>query len=364
MPLIDRLSAVVFDVGHVLYRWDVRALYAKLIDDPARLDWFLANVVTLDWHYQHDAGRDFADTSAELIARFPAERALIEAYGPRWLETIPGPVPGMIALVDEIAARGTPLYAITNFSHEFWPRFRATAPVFDHFRDVLVSGEERLVKPDPAIYARAIERFGIDPATSIFIDDRADNVDAARAAGFQAVVFEGEPALRETLGLTRPALAIRHFTDDLAPDFRAINAQWIEAMYRLEPTDVDVLDHPRARIVDPGGAILFVEAAGHGIVGACALQKTRDGVYELTKMGVLERARGLKAGEYLLAATIAHANDVLRAETLYLLTNRKSEAAIHLYEKLGFVHDAEIMRDYGARYERCDVAMRWRGRGQ
>jgi len=154
-------------------------------------------------------------------------------------------------------------------------------------------------------------------------------------------------------------LRIREFSDDLAGAFRDINAQWIASMYRLEQTDRDVLDNPRARIVDPGGAILFVEAEGLGVVGACALQKTDDRCFELTKMGVLEAARGRKAGEFLLKAVIARALE-MGAEVLYLLSNRKSAAAIHLYEKLGFVHDAQIMAEYGARYERCDVAMRYR----
>jgi ribosomal protein S18 acetylase RimI-like enzyme len=130
-------------------------------------------------------------------------------------------------------------------------------------------------------------------------------------------------------------------------------------MYRLEQTDRDVLENPRERIIDPGGDILFVEAEGLGVVGTCALQRTGPGRFELTKMGVLASARGRKAGEFLLRATIARAAD-MGAETLYLLSNRKSEAAIHLYEKLGFVHDADIMGDFGARYARCDVAMRYR----
>ena len=205
MRLIDRLSAVVFDVGNVLYSWDIRALYAKLIDDPARLEWFCANVVTPEWHFQHDAGRDTRDTVTELIEQYPEERALIEAYVPRWLETIPGPIPGMIELVAELAAMGMPLFAITNFSHEFWPRFRATAPVFARFRDVLVSGEERVVKPDPAIYARAIKRFGILPADALFIDDREDNVQGARAAGMQAHQFVDARDLRDTLFGARAA---------------------------------------------------------------------------------------------------------------------------------------------------------------
>jgi ribosomal protein S18 acetylase RimI-like enzyme len=103
-----------------------------------------------------------------------------------------------------------------------------------------------------------------------------------------------------------------------------------------------------------------VEAPGLGVVGACALQKTGDRTFELTKMGVRTRARGLKAGEFLLSAMIDRAK-VMRAETLYLLTNKQCEAAVHLYEKIGFQHDAEIMETYGSRYERCDVAMRFRG---
>jgi N-acetylglutamate synthase-like GNAT family acetyltransferase len=157
-----------------------------------------------------------------------------------------------------------------------------------------------------------------------------------------------------------PGLRIVEFRDDLAPMFYRINAEWITAMYRLEQADIDVLENPRSRIIEPGGAILFVEAPGLGVVGTCALRKTGEAAFELTKMGVTPAARGLKAGEFLLAATIVRAK-ALGAETLYLLSNKKSVAAIHLYEKLGFVHDAEIMTRYGAVYERCDVAMRYAG---
>ncbi|WP_010164289.1 bifunctional helix-turn-helix transcriptional regulator/GNAT family N-acetyltransferase [Sphingomonas sp. PAMC 26617] len=153
-------------------------------------------------------------------------------------------------------------------------------------------------------------------------------------------------------------LRIREYADDLATTFRDINAEWITTMFRLEDTDRAVLDNPRAKILDPGGTILFVEARGLGIVGTSALQKTGDTGFELTKMGVRESARGLKAGEFLLTAMIARAQ-AMGADPLYLLTSTKCAAAVHLYEKLGFRHDAEIMRDYGARYARCDVAMRY-----
>ena len=155
-------------------------------------------------------------------------------------------------------------------------------------------------------------------------------------------------------------LIIREFSDELAQHFHDINAEWIQGMFRLEDTDREVLENPRSRIIAPGGQILFVEADGLGIVGACALQKTGPTSYELTKMGVRESARGKKAGEFLLAAMIQRAK-TLGANPLYLLTNAKCAAAIHLYEKHGFQHDIEIMTKYGARYERCDVAMRYTG---
>ena len=192
-------QAVVFDVGHVLYDWDPRYLYARLIPDQSRLDWFLENVVTRAWHFQHDAGRPCAETTAELIAAYPGERPLIEAYGPRWLETIPGPIPGTLELVARLSQRGVPLYAITNFSHEFWQRFRPTAPIFDLFADIIVSGTERLVKPDPAIFALARRRFGLGPGTALFIDDNAANVAAAIDGGWHAHHFHDAPGLAQAL---------------------------------------------------------------------------------------------------------------------------------------------------------------------
>jgi GNAT superfamily N-acetyltransferase len=159
---------------------------------------------------------------------------------------------------------------------------------------------------------------------------------------------------------TPEILRIREFSDDLASHFHDINAEWIEAMFRLEDTDRRVLENPRATIVETGGSILFVEAEGLGIVGACALQNTGAGSFELTKMGVRETARGLKAGEFLLSAMIDRAR-LLGADPLYLLTNARCAPAIHLYEKLGFQHDPAIMASYGARYARCDVAMRYVG---
>ncbi len=152
------------------------------------------------------------------------------------------------------------------------------------------------------------------------------------------------------------SLAILDFTDDLAPAFCAINVEWIEAMFALEVTDRAILGAPRSSIIDRGGIIRFVAAGDLGVVGTCALMWIADGVFELTKMGVLAAARGRGAGAFLLAHVVAEAR-AMNLDRVYLLTSHKCEAAIHLYEKAGFVRDTGVMADFGERYTRCDVAM-------
>nr|WP_298196087.1 HAD family phosphatase [Novosphingobium sp.] len=193
------IEAVVFDVGRVLVHWDMRALFRKLIADPAELDWFCSTVVTEAWHYQHDAGRPLAAMVAERKAEFPAQAALIDAYATRFNETIPGPIEGTIALVEALHARGVPLYAITNFGADLWPRFRPTLPVLERFRDIVVSGVERIAKPDPAIYALAERRFGHAGPAMLFVDDNASNIAAVRAAGWHGHLFTDPAGLERDL---------------------------------------------------------------------------------------------------------------------------------------------------------------------
>ena len=191
--------AVVWDVGRVLYQWDLRHLFAKLIDDQEELDWFLTHVVTEQWHFEHDAGRPLAQMVAERQALYPNYAPLIAAYAERFNETIPGPVPGTHELVEQLALRGVAQHALTNFGAEFWAIFRPTAPIFDHMDQIVVSGEERCVKPDPAIYAALEQRTRAPVAKLFFIDDRAENVTAARHRGWQGHVFTDAGRLRAEL---------------------------------------------------------------------------------------------------------------------------------------------------------------------
>jgi 2-haloacid dehalogenase len=193
------VQAVVFDIGRVLVQWRIAALYERLIPDAAERDWFLAEVVTETWHARHDAGIPLARMIAERTAEFPAQAGLIAAYATHWLETVPGPVPGTHELVCTLAARDIPLYSITNFGADTWAMFRPTFPVLDHMRDIVVSGHERLVKPDAEIYHLAARRFGHPPAGMLFIDDSRPNIEAAAALGWQVHHFTEADTLRADL---------------------------------------------------------------------------------------------------------------------------------------------------------------------
>ncbi|WP_183617362.1 HAD-IA family hydrolase [Novosphingobium fluoreni] len=177
----------------------MRCLFGKLIADPQRLDWFLATVVTEEWHFQHDAGRDLAEMVTERKALFPQEAALIDAYATRFLETIPGPVIGSTELLNRLGERDVPLYAITNFASVFWAEFLPTQPHFKHFRDIVVSGDEKIAKPDRRIFDMAARRFGFAPPEMLFIDDNAANIAAARALNWQVHHFNDVATLEQDL---------------------------------------------------------------------------------------------------------------------------------------------------------------------
>ncbi|MFT7664786.1 MAG: DNA-binding MarR family transcriptional regulator/GNAT superfamily N-acetyltransferase [Planctomycetota bacterium] len=167
----------------------------------------------------------------------------------------------------------------------------------------------------------------------------------------------GEQPLHERVATKlESGLRMRPYTKELAHYFLDINLEWIDEMFTVEDIDMEVLSNPEHYILKPGGQVWFAELGGLGIVGAGALMKTGESAFELTKMGVLASTRGKQVGEALLRRMIYEAKR-LKAERLYLLTNAKCEAAIHLYLRNGFVHSKEIMDQYGAAYERCDVAM-------
>jgi 2-haloacid dehalogenase len=197
---IEGPTAVVFDVGNVLYGWDPDSfLVRQIADDEARMR-FVDDVGLWDWHETLDGGRPYAEAAAELSEKFPEYAQLIAAWSDRFGETITGPIPGVHDIVEALDVRGVPLFAITNFSADFWPPFHERERTFfGRFRDIVVSGEVKLLKPDPAIYYLALDQFGLRPREALFVDDRLINVEAAQAIGMHAHLFTTAEDLRARL---------------------------------------------------------------------------------------------------------------------------------------------------------------------
>ena len=188
-----RSRAVLWDLGHTLVDWEPRRVYRTLLDTDDAVEAFLGGVCTLAWHGQHDRGVSMADNRRALIEKHPDKADLITAWDTRWADMFDGWIAGMDAVVAALETLGVPQYGLTNLPAEKWPHIQETYPEIARFDDVIVSGEVRLVKPDPKIYRLAIERLDHPPEDTLFIDDRAENVRAAEAAGFKGHVFDGAP---------------------------------------------------------------------------------------------------------------------------------------------------------------------------
>lgn len=193
------IDTVVFDLGGVLIDWNPRYLYRQLFDDEAAMERFLAEVCTGAWNERQDAGRPWAEAVATLSADFPEHAPLIEAFRDRWTEMLAGPIHGSVAVLAELKARGVRLYALTNWSQETFPLALERYDFLHWFDGIVVSGDEQLIKPDPRIYQRLFERYGVEPARAIYIDDARRNVDAAAALGMHAWWFQGAEGLRAWL---------------------------------------------------------------------------------------------------------------------------------------------------------------------
>lgn len=192
--------AVIFDIGNVLYGWDPQSFLSRQIPDDAARWRFIEDVDLFGWHETLDAGRSYAEAAADLSTAFPAYAHLIEAWGQNFGEMIKDPVPGVHPIVRELHGRGVPLFAITNFSAEFWKPFHERERSFlALFRDIVVSGEVKMLKPDPAIFELSLERFGVEPGNALFIDDRLINIEAAAATGMHVHLFTSAADLRTTL---------------------------------------------------------------------------------------------------------------------------------------------------------------------
>jgi 2-haloacid dehalogenase len=192
---LTSIDTVVFDVGGVLLDWDPAHLYRDLLPDD-ELARFLGEVCTWEWHHEHDKGARFADTIPALAERFPDDAEHIRLWETRYADMVAGEVEGMGAVVDGLQRDGIRLLILSNMPSEVWPELTARHPILQPFEGAVISGDEGVVKPDPAIYRVLIERYDVDPGTTAFVDDRIENVDAATALGFTAILFEGPASVR------------------------------------------------------------------------------------------------------------------------------------------------------------------------
>jgi 2-haloacid dehalogenase len=190
---------VIFDLGAVLIDWNPRHLYRKLFDDEAAMEAFLGEVCTPAWNAEQDRGRTWREAVDLLVAEHPGHRDLIQAYHLRWDEMLNGPIDGSVAILERLDRRGLELHALTNWSAETFPLARERYGFLERFRTILVSGEERLMKPDPAIFALMLARIGHAAERCLFIDDSAKNVEAASRLGFDAIHFSSPAQLEAEL---------------------------------------------------------------------------------------------------------------------------------------------------------------------
>lgn len=193
------IRQVVFDIGNVLVHWDPRRLYRQLLPNESAVEKFLAQICTQAWNEQQDAGRPFAVAVAELAARFPDYEHLIAAWPLRFNEML-APMPDSVAIANSLAARGIPLYALSNWSAEtFATAHPAHLKVLERFQGRVISGEVGFIKPDPRIYRHLLSTYGLVAQECLFIDDNAANVAAAQQLGMSAHRFINADVLERHL---------------------------------------------------------------------------------------------------------------------------------------------------------------------
>lgn len=182
-------TKIVFDIGNVLLRWDPRNLYRRVFEDEAEMEWFLENVCTHDWNVEQDRGRDWDEAVALLAKEHPGHEPQIRAFHERWSETVSGVFEDNVALLERVREARIPNYCITNFSSPKLALAKERFPFLAGFDGIIVSGDERLLKPDPAIYRLLLDRYGLMADDCVFIDDSRANVEGAARVGMHTIHY-------------------------------------------------------------------------------------------------------------------------------------------------------------------------------
>ncbi len=194
-----QIKAVIFDLGGVLIDWNPRYVYSKIFDNEADTEWFLENICTSDWNLSIDAGKPFAQAVRELVALNPEWVKQIEAFHLRWEEMLGGDIPESVEILKKIQTAGYPVLGLTNWSAETFPIAYDRFKFLQTFDGIVVSGAEKIIKPDPAIYELLLRRYSLNADNCLFIDDNYHNIAAAAEIGFDTIHFISSGQLLDEL---------------------------------------------------------------------------------------------------------------------------------------------------------------------
>lgn len=198
---MNKIDTIIFDLGGVLIDWNPEYVYREVFNgDQQKIDWFLNTICTHEWNVEQDAGRSIQKATELLVAQYPEYEEWIRIFYDRWEDMLGGTIPETVTLLNKLKqANNHRLYALTNWSAETFPVALQRYEFLQHFEGILVSGEEKTVKPFPKIYEILLERYQINPLLSVFIDDNLENVEVAKKFGIKGVHFKSTQQLREEL---------------------------------------------------------------------------------------------------------------------------------------------------------------------
>lgn len=183
---------VIFDYGNVLVDWNPAYLFLPVFGgDEEKCRFFTENVCNREWFTRMDRGESMDVCVAELQAAFPQYADAVAMFRDRWFDMCNGDIPGMYEIIQELKREGVGVYGLTNWPAETFTEARRRFRTLASIDNYVVSSSVKLVKPDPAVYNLLLSRFNLNAEECVFIDDRADNVNAAIAVGMKGIVYPG-----------------------------------------------------------------------------------------------------------------------------------------------------------------------------
>jgi 2-haloacid dehalogenase len=352
---------VVFDLGNVLLDWNPRRGFIDLIDDRAELDHFLTEICNFEWHYQQDAGRPIEEATAELQAQHPEYADLIGRYYERWPQMTPGALPATVDVLRELRDAGVRLVALTNWPAGLFDPARERFPFFEWFEGIVVSGDEKVAKPDPAIFRLLLERFALDPAATVYIDDTARHVAAASELGMTGLVFTNAVALRRDLAsLGLPVAAdvdVRSAVDTDYAELISIYNHYVvtsAATFDLDPIPTDDARGFFDPYGDSGPHRLLVATRDDRVVGyaTSGQLRTRPAYDSSTEVTVYlhheEGGRGIGSMLYQQLFSDLRDEDLHRA---YAVIAQPNPSSVALHRRFGF-SEVGTMHEVGRKFDR------------